>query len=426
VRTLSPLCSSREVGSRNSHDSSGPAKLLARVVARCRKRISDERGAILVFVAVSLVGIIGFSGLAIDLGRGYVTKIRLSRAVDAAAIEAASNIRLGRARAEESGRAVAALNGIVDGVDGISLSLSFATNVFGETTVTARASGSMTTTFSRILGQDALDLSTEAVAAVPPVDMIFVLDQSGSLDAQGVWDDLQTAANQFVAHFDDSLDQIGLVHYQIRAEDAFEIDGFFTTSITNAIDNMNSAGDTNTGEGLRLARKQMKSKVVRERSAKVVVFFTDGRPTAFRDEINGRDRVIAVPRNSSANIRGLFENPEALPMSQTATPDDCAEVPVCYGWTEATVREEARQRGLHWADKIRSEGVVIYTVGLGNPSATDPIETPDMGYLELLANVGGIVDGDQPRGRSYFAPSAAQLQDVFSQVARDLMVRLAK
>ena len=69
---------------------------------------------------------------------------------------------------------------------------------------------------------------------------------------------------------------------------------------------------------------------------------------------------------------------------------------------------------------------MLYTIGLGNPSATDPIETPDVGYLELLANVGGIVDADQPRGRSYFAPSAAQLEDVFGRVALDLMVRLAK
>ena len=160
------------------------------------------------FVAVSLVGIIGFSGLAIDLGRGYVTKVRLSRAVDAAAIEAASSVRLGQTKAEQTGRAVAALNGIVDGVNGTSLSLSFDTNVFGETTVTARASQSMSTTFARILGQDQLDLSTEAVAAVPPVDLILVLDQSGSLDAQGAWDDLQLASDQFVRHFDDSLDTL--------------------------------------------------------------------------------------------------------------------------------------------------------------------------------------------------------------------------
>lgn len=426
MRTLSPLYSSRDVGSKNSHDSSRRARLVARVAARCRRRISDERGAILVFVAVSLIGIIGFSGLAIDLGRGYVTKIRLSRAVDAAALEAASSVRLGQTKAEQAGRAVAALNGIVDGVNGISLSLSFDTNLFGETTVTARASQSLGTTFGKILGQDRLDLSTEAVAAVPPVDMILVLDQSGSLDAQGAWDDLQVAADQFVRHFDDSLDQLGLAHFQIRAEDAFDIDGLFTTSITNAIQSMSSVGDTNTGEGLRLALKQMQSKVVRQRSAKVVVFFTDGRPTAFRDKINGRDRVIAVPTTVKGKIRGIFDNPDGLPMSYPATPDGCDWVDKCFGWTEATVRAEARQKGLHWADKIRSQGIVLYTIGLGNPSASDPMETPDIGYLEQLANVGGIVDADQPHGRSYLAPSAAQLQDAFSQVARDLMVRLAK
>ncbi|MEJ2340071.1 MAG: VWA domain-containing protein, partial [Gemmatimonadales bacterium] len=373
---------------------------MARGLVRWRERLSEERGAILVFVAVSLVGIIGFSGLAIDLGRGYVTKVRLSRAVDAAAIEAAYNVRLGQTKAEQIGRSVAALNGIVDGAGGTSLSLSFDINGFGETTVTARASQSMGTTLGKILGHDKLDLSTEAVAAVPPVDLILVLDQSGSLGAQGAWGDLQAAADQFVRYFDDSLDQLGLVHFQIRANDAFDIDGLFTTSITNAIQSMNSAGDTNTGEGLRLALKQMKSKVIRPRSAKVVVFFTDGRPTAFRDNINGQERVIAVRRILTGNVRGLFDDPDNLPMSQVATADDCDMVPVCYGWTEATVRAEARQKGLLWADKIRSQGIVLYTIGLGNPSASDPIETPDIGYLEQLANVGGIVDANQPHGRS--------------------------
>jgi len=136
--------------------------------------------------------------------------------------------------------------------------------------------------------------------------------------------------------------------------------------------------------------------------------------------------VIAVRRILTGNVRGLFDDPDNLPMSQVATADDCDMVPVCYGWTEATVRAEARQKGLHWADKIRSQGIVLYTIGLGNPSASDPIETPDVDYLGQLANVGGIVDADQPYGRSYFAPSPAELQDAFSQVARDLMVRLAK
>jgi hypothetical protein len=40
--------------------------------------------------------------------------------------------------------------------------------------------------------------------------------------------------------------------------------------------------------------------------------------------------------------------------------------------------------------------------------------------------LGGVADGNQPHGRSYFAPSASELQGVFDQVARDLLVRLAQ
>ena len=93
MRTISRLYGSRDVGSKESRGLSRRAGLVARGLAWWRGKISDERGAILVFVAVSLVGIIGVSGLAIDLGRGYVTKVRLSRAVDAAALAAARSLR---------------------------------------------------------------------------------------------------------------------------------------------------------------------------------------------------------------------------------------------------------------------------------------------------------------------------------------------
>ncbi len=388
--------------------------------------VADQRGAILVLVAVSLIGLIGMSGLAIDIGRGYLSKVRLARAADAAAIEAASHIRLGLDAAEQSARAVAALNGVVNGVNGVSLSLSFDTNAFGENTVLVRASRPLNTTLSRILGRNTLQVATDAVAAVPPVDMVLVLDQSGSLAAAGAWDDLQTAVNQFVSHFNDAIDQLGLVHFQARAADAFAISDLFTTPITNAVSGMNSAGDTNTGEGLRLAFSQMQSPVLRERSAKIVVFFTDGRPTAFRDLIGGQDRVIAVKRAITGVLRGLLDDPDELPMEQLAPPDDCAGVSECYGWTEETVRAEARQKGIFWAQQIRNEGVLIFTIGLGDPAASDPILTPDLDYLAQLANVGGIANPDQPQGRSYFAPSADELEGVFDQVARDLLVRLAR
>jgi hypothetical protein len=78
------------------------------------------------------------------------------------------------------------------------------------------------------------------------------------------------------------------------------------------------------------------------------------------------------------------------------------------------------------ADAIRSQGVLLYTIGLGDPDASDPIVQPDLDYLRRLANEDGITNPAQPKGRMYFAPSPDVLGEVFRQLARDLLVRLAQ
>lgn len=390
------------------------------------RRIKEERGAIAAFVAVSLVGIIGAGGLAVDLGRGYLRQIRISRAVDAAAIAAASAVRQGQNVAEQHGRAVAALNGIADGQNDITFSLSFDTNAQGETTVAAQASQPLPTTLMRILGWQNMDIGAAAVAAVPPVDLSLVLDQSGSLAREGAWDDLQAAVIEFLGNFSDVIDQFSLTHFQVRADTPISMTDFFTTPMTTEIQNMVSAGDTNTGEGLRLGMEQMQLPVLRPRSRKVVVFFTDGRPTAFRDMIAGLDRVMAVSVYRTGRVRGYFNNPDRLSMDRSASPDGCRNVSSCWGWTEDAVRNEARQKGIEMADAIRSQDFLLYTIGLGDPDASDPIVQPDLDYLRLLANEDGIANPAQPKGRMYFAPSPDVLTDVFNQMARDLLVRLAQ
>ena len=409
----------------DSHSSPGWPRRTRRI-PRWAGRIKEERGAIAVFVAVSLVGIIGAGGLAVDLGRGYLRQIRISRAVDAAAIAAASAVRQGQTVAEQHGRAVAALNGITDGQNDVTFSLSFDLNAQGETTVAAQATQPLPTTLMRIMGWEQLDIGASAVAAVPPVDLSLVLDQSGSLAREGAWDDLQDAVVEFLGNFDDVIDQFSLTHFQVRADTPISMTDFFTTPMTSEIRNMLSAGDTNTGEGLRLGMEQMQLPVLRPRSRKVIVFFTDGRPTAFRDIIDGRDRVMAVSVYQTGRVRGYFNNPDQLSMDRLATPSGCRNVRSCFGWRESSVRSEARQKGIEMADAIRSQGVLLYTIGLGDPDASDPIVQPDLDYLKLLANEDGIANPAQPRGRMYFAPSPDVLGDVFRQLARDLLVRLAQ
>ena len=61
---------------------------------------------------------------------------------------------------------------------------------------------------------------------------------------------------------------------------------------------------------------------------------------------------------------------------------------------------------------------------LGDPSLGAEWQ-PDLDYLRMIANEGGIADSSQPQGQMFFAPSAAELQLVFDQVANALLVRLA-
>jgi hypothetical protein len=288
-------------------------------------------------------------------------------------------------------------------------------------------------------------IGSSAMAAVPPVDLVMVLDQSGSLGRNNAFDDLQDAAKNFVGQFDDQIDQLGLVSFALRGTNRHLMAHNFTNTIEQRINAMTSDGDTNAGEGLRLALGQFGLANVRDRSVKVVVFFTDGRPTAFRGALGNNgpanggsalgpftsavpgvtDRIMAVYTTNSNRVRGYFDNPDALPSNSIPNANGCVNVTNCWAWNETKVRDKSRDAGLEVADAIRGQDILVYSIGLGDPGAT-ALEQPDMDYLRLIANEGGISDEDEPNGKAYFAPSAAQLEAVFNQVAQDLLVRLAR
>jgi len=378
-----------------------------------------------VFVAVILLVVLAMAGLAIDLGRGYLVQARLGRAVDAGALAAARSLRQGQGAALTNGTAVSEANGLVDGANGVSTSFAFGKNVDGENTVTVTATKPLTTTFMRVLGHQMMSVGASATAAVPPVDMTLVLDQSGSLGSAGVWRDLQNAASSFVAYFDETIDQVGLVSYNTRATDRRPLGSGFIGPIRQMIQAMQSDGYTNVGEGLRLADLQLTGPAVRARASRVVVFFTDGRPTGFRGVIGGEDRILIINQTNSGRVRGYFDNPDQLPSDGNPSPDGCLNSSSCYGWNESSARQQSRLLGLQQADALRAEGTLIYTIGLGDPTRSNPLWQPDLDYLRDIANEDGRIDPNQPRGKLFFAPSAAQLQSVFDQVAQDLLVRLS-
>lgn len=387
------------------------------------RMIRNDRGAVLVLVAVSMVVLLGIGGLALDSGRGYLTKARLARAVDAAVLAGARSLRLGEDVARQRAIDIAVLNG----ANGDDIDVIFGVNAEGEQTVRVDAHLVMPTTLMRVLGVETMDVNSAAVAAVPPVDLVLVLDQSYSLAQADAWGDLQDAAKLFIDYFDDGLDQMGLVSFQLRGTERFAMAGAFSATIKNEIDQMQSFGYTNVGEGLRLAQGQITGPAARQRSAKVVVFFTDGRPTAFRGSINGQDRILTMRQDDTHLFNGYYDNPDQLPINRTTgwyNADGCRDFGSCSGWDEPAAIQHAQQLGLDRADEMRGAGVFIYSIGLGNPSS--PQWNPDLDYLKMIANEDGVAHSSQPSGRAYFAPSATELRSVFQQVASDLLVRLAQ
>lgn len=409
--------------------SAGIHNQLGRVARSLRRRVvRDSQGATIVLVAVSMVAIIATAALAIDPARAYIVRAHLARAVDSGSLAGARALRLGQSVADQRARSIAAANNVVDGQNGVSLSVGFGTNAQGEQTVALSASQTMPTTLMAMLGPPDITVQSVAVAAVPPVDLILALDQSGSLNAANAWDDLQQAAIIFKNNFDDALDQMGLVSFQIRGTDRFMLAQPFRNAVETEINNMQSNGDTNAGEGLRLALDQMLTGPARQRSIKVIVFFTDGRPTAMRGMFGGQDRMMAVyTTQNNGKMRGYFNNPDQLPTDNVANPSGCLNFTSCFTvWSEPTIRAQARQNGIDQADLIRSNGIYLYAIGLGNPNAGNPLLVPDMAYLQQLANEGGMTDPSQPQAKAYFAPDATQLNVVFQQVAADILVRLSQ
>ncbi|MFN2431321.1 MAG: TadE/TadG family type IV pilus assembly protein [Gemmatimonadota bacterium] len=126
-------------------------------------------------------------------------------------------------------------------------------------------------------------------------------------------------------------------------------------------------------------------------------------------------------------LRGYFNNPHAWPMNSVAQPaSGCANAGSCFGMNEAQVRARSRNDALAMARTIRQDGIYIYSIGLGNLNNPNPLLTPDMAFLRQIANEGGIVSGSEPQGQVYFAPSAAELDEVFQSVAENILVRLAE
>ncbi|MGH7772449.1 MAG: vWA domain-containing protein [Candidatus Binatia bacterium] len=287
----------------------------------------NEKGQILIFVSLGFVLLGLFTGLAVDLTRGYLLKARLHRAVDAAAI-AAAKILKGQTALEPQATAAACdaamINGLSCSAPGANILVNFVDKAVpggaNMRFVQITGQASISTTMLRLLSFiGAGDFSTLNVTAFAeagperPVDLILALDRSGSMgqsDGTGTQKlvALKISVSEFLNNNFTANDQVGMVSFATRGCGnasggdstvdgpcmpdqplAAVTSGYLTTLVT-AVNGMDAAGGTNTMEALRTAGIQINdtfSDPSRATSRKVVLLITDGQPTFMRRSDTG-------------------------------------------------------------------------------------------------------------------------------------------
>jgi uncharacterized protein YegL len=323
------------------------------------------------------------------------------------------------------------------------LAAGLATRLDVASMTTTLLSGSTDDGTPKLIAKNERAATIQADATRVPIDVSLVLDLSYSLARNQTFDAMQRASKSFVDHFEDDVDRLGLVTYSTWAEDRRPLQKPFKSAVKTLIDSMTAISDTNIEEGLRLAKMQLDEAPHRDDAVKVVVLFTDGRPTAFAGNFAmpegtnpSRYEGIVASYISGASYRGLFRITDGRKIRSfddgfAITIDNASSVaspvpqylPGHQPVTGNEIRDLGASQAEEWANAIRAAGYTIYTIGLGSPDAPDAGDQPDPAFLERLANVEGRANAAQPRGEMVFASSAADLNEAFATVADRIVTR---
>jgi len=272
------------------------------------RRLASSRrqgGQVLILVGLSLIVLIGAVGLAIDSGRAYGVKARLNAAVDAASIAGARALATGIDDASRIANAQAAavrfynLN-YPEGFLGSTRGAPSTTAVHestGHWRVTVSGSAEMPTTFIRVLGPAGTGVAAMGEAIRRDLDVMLVMDTSGSLSSSDLATLKSAAINDFINKFSAGAggDRVGLVSFSSGAVIDTPINknsarGFNRPQVNAAINALPRGGATASAEGMRKAVSELGGVPAEYRSSlRVILFFSDGAPNV----VNG-----AFPRSN--------------------------------------------------------------------------------------------------------------------------------
>jgi Flp pilus assembly protein TadG len=441
-----------------------------------------QRGAIAIMVAVSMFVLLAVVGLCVDAGLAYLVKARLNAAVDSAALAGARAVTTGNNQTEQiaSARAAAAdffAANIPDDYLSSSPRITSTSVTFnaGQATIDVVAEAPMPVSIMQIMNFTTLTPVAAAQTIRNDLDMALVVDTSGSLVGSAAT--VRASSKSFLNKFNVTQDRVALIHFAAGVETDNPINplarGFDRTSMNSKITAYNFKGGTSSFEGMYRAREQLNTVPLANRSTmRVVVFFSDGAPTSFGSYLTFKnqadcnrpgsvDRVLeegGLGDLSSSELkyvsegcktwRGSYRNGDlqsavrslpdwynARPASSyrefpivTDTPRSVtADISTQY-LLERNVLRASRNLAESVAEKTRSEGIYVFTLGFGpglkEAFASDTSTNGEM-ILKCMANTADALPRcrkpDQPLGMYCYAATDNDLTPCFSRLASAIL-----
>ena len=399
----------------------------------------------LIFVLFMVVLFL-FAGLGIDLGFAYITRARLSKAVDSAALAGARNAGKGTLTT-----AITIADNAFHvnyGVSGRDVTppvpqAAFSNDAAGNLLLGVTAATSINTFFIRVLPQwSTLTVGSAATALRSKIVLSLVLDRSGSMKSNDGWTKLPPAVDQFIDLFYEGYDRASMSSFASGATTDVPMETNFKTDIENAANALVFDGDTCSDGGMTNGLAQNAPVVINpgESVVKVIVFFTDGMANTFyynldcgaRDiGFNGPslfDPVTGASANSGCNVPKELDSID--PTTGNITPG-VVDKTSCY---DLHVEAQKRARRIAWL--ARNQGIIVYSIGMGTLGKPGecinqfPVLNPD--FLKDMANTPDAPDYDSSKQQAGYsgdyaiATDSSELNQAFQTIAGKILLRLTR
>ena len=441
--------------------------------------LHDQRGSVLVIFVLLLMVLVGFTALGSEAGRWYAVRVELSKAVDAASLSAAKNIANPNVNlavlVDEIGRE----NFRPGHLGSVPESLTFTTThpLEGDPKkVKVEGQVNALAMLARVWGIDTIAAKSSGVAERNKVEIMMVLDRSGSMSGTPITQ-LKTAAKSFVDNFEDTQDEdkMGLISFGTGVTVDFALGYNYVNIMKSKIGVMVATGATNSEDAIDQADGPQgftDQSIIPafEKAKQFLIFFTDGRPTAFRGNFrrNGTDydAVVCSTGNCDAYSDQVYAymghtNSEVFYSTSTLTPTptgdgnktsgspltnckktyypysrylntrwyifgdskyglaalgytgynpvQCSIPTSVLGGNTKYLCTNARQMAIDHAQELKDKNIKIYVIGLGTKVDT-----------ALLGQVASGSDFE------FYAPTASELTAIFNKIAKDIKLRLVQ